>query len=351
MLNKKTYLDLIENILNFGTQNKCSDIHINSSSRPAFRIDGDIVETNNFDVLTPEQVSSIIVSILSDIQKKIYQEKRDLDFAFQTDSGLRFRVNAYDTLEGPAMAFREIPMDIPGFDDLNLPESVRNLAHVKSGLILVVGPTGSGKSTTISSIIDHINHIYPSHIITIEDPIEFIHQNKKSIVNQREVRTHTRSFPAALKSALREDPDIILVGEMRDPETMELAITAAETGHLVFATLHTNSASQTIHRVVNSFPDGDKDSVRSSLSASLKAVVSQRLFKRDGGGRCAAFEVMIANNGIRNLIREDNVAQLDSTIEIGKRSGMILMKESINNLAAKGLISQEVASNASLAIE
>jgi twitching motility protein PilT len=335
-------LERFQKILDFGKSNKCSDIHLSSESKPAIRVDGEIIIMNDGDVLFGKDIYSIILSITNSRQLENYKKDFELDFSyFNSKNNLRYRVNSYITVKGPAIAFREIPENIPSFEDLSLPDSVQKLINSNGGLILVTGPTGSGKSTTIASLINHINQNQKKHIITIEDPVEFYHSGKLSIVNQREVKTHTKSFSSALRNALREDPDIILVGEMRDKETIELAINAAETGHLVFATLHTNSASQTVHRILNAFADDHKDSIRSSLASSLNAVISQRLFKKKNGGRCAAFEVMIVNNAIKNLVREDNIAQIDSMIEIGRKGGMSLMKDSIKNLFESGLISVE----------
>ena len=336
----------IAEILTCGKKQNCSDVHISSGACPMFRIDGEIVAMPNAEILSSKQILEMLDSIMDKQQKKIYEEKLDFDFAITIGDNLRFRVNAFNTISGPAAAFREILPDVSSLLDLGVPASVHALSSAQKGLILVVGPTGSGKSTTISALIDQINSNYQSHIITIEDPVEFLHKNKKSLVNQREVGNNTPSFASALRGALREDPDVILVGEMRDLETIDLALTAAATGHLVFATLHTNSAAQSISRIVDVFPAQDKISVRSTLSSSIKAVISQRLIKKKGGGRCAVFEVMIANTSIRNLIREDKIPQINSIIEISKRSGMTSMKDSINDLLARGVIEEEIAKEA-----
>lgn len=315
------------------------------------RVDGDMLVIPNAPAFTDKQVLEMLYSLMSDLQKKIYNERLELDFSVQIAGNIRFRVNAFRTINGPAAVFREIPTEIKTLSTLHAPEIVRELAHYKKGLVLVVGPTGSGKSTTLAGLIEHINSRYTHHIITIEDPVEFIHKNNKSLINQREVGSSTLSFANALRSALREDPNVILVGEMRDIETIHLALTAAETGHLVLATLHTGSASQTISRIIDVFPSEDKPVVRTMLSNSIKAIVSQRLLKKNGGGRCAAYEIMLTNASIRNLIREDKIPQINSIIELSKKSGMCLMKDSVNDLLLKSIISQEVADEAFSATE
>jgi twitching motility protein PilT len=339
---------MISKILTYGRSNKCSDVHISSSNPPLMRVDGDLIPISKT-ILTEKNVFEIIDSITTEEQRKTYEQTLELDFSFQIDDVSRFRVNVFKTITGPAIVFREIPNKIANLLDLSIPSSIADLTKEESGLILVTGPTGSGKSTTIAAMIDHINQSYNYHIITIEDPIEFVHKSKKSLVNQREVGRTTMSFAAALRSALREDPDIILVGEMRDQETIQLALTAAETGHLVFATLHTNSSAQTINRIIDVFPSDSKASVRSMFSTSIKAVISQKLLKKEGGGRVAAYEIMLANASVRNLIREDKVPQINSIIEINKKSGMIQMKDSITTLLNTGQISQEVYEEAMLA--
>lgn len=339
-------IKLMQKILRYAVDRKCSDVHISSGAVPSMRVDGDIVNIPNAPILDSSWMLEILHSIMNDVQKKIYEDTWELDFSIAFDENVRFRVNAFKTISGPAAVFREIPTKIKTLADINTPEVIKTLTKSKKGLILVVGPTGSGKSTTLAAMIDEINKSYTSHIITIEDPVEFVHKNQKSIINQREIGNSTLSFSNALKSSLREDPDVILVGEMRDVETIRLALTAAETGHLVFGTLHTNSAAQTINRIIDVFPAEDKAVVRSMLSVSIKAVISQRLIKKDGGGRHALFEVMIANSSIRNLIREDKIPQINSIMELGKKSGMITMKESIQDLLDKKIISQEVAEHA-----
>lgn len=340
---------MIEKILTYAKKHGCSDVHITSGSVPMLRVDGEMTLIPDAPVLSDKQIIEMLDSIMSPEQQKVYREKLELDFAIEIKDGLRFRANAFRTINGSAAVFREIPNDVKSLAMLHAPEVLRSLANARKGLILVVGPTGSGKSTTLSALIDHINSHQACHIITIEDPVEFVHKNKKSLINQREVGNSTLSFSAALRSALREDPDVILVGEMRDIETIHLALTAAETGHLVLGTLHTSSAAQTINRIIDVFPPQDKEVVRSMLSSSIRAVISQRLLKKKGGGRCAAYEVMLANSSVRNLIREDKIPQINSIIEISKKNGMCMMKDSINELLAKGFISKETADEALLA--
>lgn len=334
---------MIDKILSYAKKQKCSDVHITTGSVPMLRIDGEIAPITDAPLLTEVVVMEMLNSIMNDVQKKIYSEKWELDFSIKVVGDLRFRVNAFRTIYGPAAVFREIPTEIKSLSILHAPEIIRSMANYGKGLILVVGPTGSGKSTTLAALIDHINTLHAHHIITIEDPVEFVHKNKKSLINQREVGNSTLSFANALKSALREDPDVVLVGELRDVETIHLALTAAETGHLVLGTLHTSSSAQTINRMIDVFPSEDKPVVRTMLSSSIKAVISQRLLKKEGGGRCAAYEIMIANSSIRNLIREDKIPQINSIIELNKKTGMCLMKDSINDLLLRGVISQEVA--------
>ncbi len=337
---------MIEKILSYAKKRGSSDLHISTGSFPMLRVDGEIMAIPNTPALTAAQVATMITSIMSEDQKKVYENSLEIDFSVQIAKDMRFRVNAFHNIYGPAAVFREIPADIKSLAALHAPEILYSLATCGKGLVLVVGPTGSGKSTTLSAILDHINETCSAHIITIEDPVEFIHKNKKSLINQREVGKNTLSFAAALKSALREDPDVILVGELRDLETIRLALTAAETGHLVLATLHTSSAAQTINRIIDAFPPQDKEVARTMLSGSIKAIISQLLLKKTGGGRCAAYEVMIVNPSIRNLIREDKIPQINSIIELGKKSGMCLMRNSVNELLNKGFISKETTQEA-----
>lgn len=342
---------MIEKLLAYAKKQGCSDVHITTGSVPMIRVNGDMMHVPNAPVFNAQQVRDMINSIMTDHQKQYYEKDLELDFSIQINEEMRFRVNAFNTINGPAAVFREIPTEIKTLSALHTPEVIRSFSRFKKGLVLVVGPTGSGKSTTLAALIDSINDNFSHHIITIEDPVEFVHKNKKSLINQREVGNSTLSFKNALKSSLREDPDVILVGELRDIETIQLALTAAETGHLVLATLHTSSAVQTINRIIDVFPSEDKSVVRTMLSSSIKAVVSQRLLKKEGGGRCAAYEIMLANSSIRNLIREDKIPQMNSIIEISKKDGMCLMRDSINELLMKGFISQETAEDSLSAVD
>ncbi len=337
---------MIEKILSYAKKHGSSDVHLSTGSPPSLRIDGEIVTIPDAPSLSKEQIHEMMSSLMNEVQRKSYKENMELDFSIQLANEIRFRVNAFYTVRGPAAVFREIPIEIKSLSSLHAPEVLRHLCAFNKGLILVVGPTGSGKSTTLAAMIDHINSTYAHHIITIEDPVEFVHKNKKSLINQREIGNSTLSFSNALKSALREDPDVILVGELRDIETIRLALTAAETGHLVFGTLHTSSAAQTINRIIDVFPSEDKSVVRTMLSSSIKAVISQKLIKKSGGGRVAAHEIMLANSSIRNLIREDKIPQINSIIELSKKSGMCLMKDSVGELLSKGFITKEIADDA-----
>lgn len=337
---------MIEKILTYAKKQGCSDVHITTGAAPTLRVDGEIRAIPDAPLLTNTQVLEMLHSVMNDFQKKTYEDRWELDFSIQINENLRFRVNAFRTINGAAAVFREIPTDVKSLSALHAPEIVRSLANSRKGLILVVGPTGSGKSTTLAGMIDYINSTHSHHIITVEDPVEFVHKSRKSLINQREVGNSTLSFANALKSALREDPNVILVGELRDVETIQLALTAAETGHMVLGTLHTSSAAQTINRIIDVFPPQDKPVIRTMLSTSIKAVISQRLLKKVNGGRCAAYEIMLANSSIRNLIREDKIPQINSIIELGKKNGMCLMKDSVAELLLKGFISQETADEA-----
>ena len=331
----------ISELLRFALESGGSDLHISAGEPPVIRIHGEMTKVD-LPALDKEDVHNMIYDILSDFQRKVFEEHLELDFSFGLGDLARFRVNVFKQHRGESAVFRTIPSKIPGFDELNLPRVFKDIANLEKGLVLVTGPTGSGKSTTLAAIIDYINESAKEHILTVEDPIEFLHISKKCLVNQRELGPLTKSFANALRSALREDPDIILVGEMRDLETIQLALTAAETGHLVFATLHTSSAPDTVDRVIDVFPAGQQNQVRSKLSGSLQAVISQALFKRrDGRGRVAAFEVMIATPAVRNLIRENKIAQIPSMIQTSKGIGMQTMETACNELIAKNLVTRD----------
>ena len=331
-------MDIAE-LLAFGVKNNASDLHLSAGLPPLIRVDGD-VRRINVPPLDHKTVHAMVYDIMNDKQRKDYEEFLDADFAFEIPNLARFRVNAFNQLRGAAAAFRTIPQKIQSLEDLGYPPSFRDIVDVPRGLVLVTGPTGSGKSTTLAAMVDYKNSNDYAHLLTIEDPVEFVHESKRCLVNQREVHSHTLGFSEALRAALREDPDIILVGEMRDIETIRLALTAAETGHLVFATLHTTSAAKTIDRIIDVFPAGEKDMVRAMLSESLRSVISQTLLKRVGGGRIAAHEVMIGVPAIRNLIRENKVAQMYSAIQTGQGIGMHTLDQHLQELVAKGLVSR-----------
>lgn len=332
----------IAELLAFSVKNNSSDLHLSAGLPPMIRVDGDLRRIN-VPALQHDDVIKIIYDIMNDKQRKDYEEFWETDFSFEITNLARFRVNAFTQARGAGVVFRTIPSIVPSMEELHLPEIFKEIATYPKGLVLVTGPTGSGKSTTLAAIIDYINALRYDHILTIEDPIEFIHQSKKCLINQREVYRDTHSFSAALRSALREDPDIILVGELRDLETIRLAMTAAETGHLVFATLHTNSATKTINRIIDVFPGEEKSMIRSMLSESLQAVIAQSLLKKVGGGRIASLEIMICNAAIRNLIREDKVAQMYSTIQTGHAKGMQTLDQHLSELVSNKLITKNTA--------
>jgi twitching motility protein PilT len=296
--------------------------------------------------LSVDDVKQLLYSIMTEQQRAEYERDLDIDFAISFGENMRFRVNAFNTLNGPASVLRTIPSRVLSLEELATPPILQKLCGLHKGLILVTVPTGSGKSTTLAAMIDYINAEHSKHIITIEDPVEFVHSSKKSLINQREVGRNTRSFAKALRSALREDPDVILVGELRDMETIQLALTAAETGHLVMGTLHTNSAPKTIDRIIDAFPAGDKEMIRAMLSISLEAVVTQTLLKRKEGGRVAAHEIMLGTPALRNLIREGRIPQLYSMIQMGGKQGMVTMKDAIYNLLNQSIITEDVARSA-----
>ncbi|HBM08410.1 MULTISPECIES: type IV pilus twitching motility protein PilT [Pseudomonadaceae] len=334
-------MDITE-LLAFSAKQGASDLHLSSGLPPMIRVDGD-VRRINLPAMDHKQVHALIYDIMNDKQRKDFEEFLETDFSFEVPGVARFRVNAFNQNRGAGAVFRTIPSKVLTMEDLGMGEVFRKITDVPRGLVLVTGPTGSGKSTTLAAMLDYLNSTKYHHILTIEDPIEFVHESKKCLVNQREVHRDTLGFSEALRSALREDPDIILVGEMRDLETIRLALTAAETGHLVFGTLHTTSAAKTIDRVVDVFPAEEKSMVRSMLSESLQAVISQTLLKKVGGGRVAAHEIMIGTPAIRNLIREDKVAQMYSSIQTGGSLGMQTLDSCLKGLLAKGIISRDNA--------
>jgi len=329
-------------LLAFSVKNNASDLHLSAGVPPMIRVDGDVKRVN-MPALTHKDVHSMIYDIMNDKQRKDYEEFLETDFSFEIPKLARFRVNAFNQSRGAGAVFRTIPSDILTLEDLQAPIIFKDISMYPRGIVLVTGPTGSGKSTTLAAMIHYVNENKPDHILTIEDPIEFVHESKRSLINQREVNRDTLGFSEALRSALREDPDVILVGEMRDLETIRLALTAAETGHLVFGTVHTSSAAKTIDRIVDVFPAQEKEMVRSMLSESLRAVISQTLLKRTGGGRIAAHEIMIGTPAIRNLIREGKIAQMYSAIQTGQGQGMQTLDQNLQELMVKGLISKEEA--------
>ena len=331
-------MDITE-LLTFSVQNKSSDLHLSAGLPPMIRVNGDMRRID-LPAMDHRTVHTLVYEIMNDKQRKDYEEFLETDFSFEIPGLARFRVNAFNQKRGAAAVLRTIPSKVLSLDEIKAPKLFRDIVEVSRGLILVTGPTGSGKSTTLAAMIDYLNDTRYEHILTIEDPIEFVHLSKKCLINQREVHRDTLGFAEALRSALREDPDIILVGEMRDLETIRLAMTAAETGHLVFGTLHTTSAAKTVNRIIDAFPAAEKDMVRSMLSESLRAVVAQTLLKKVGGGRVAAHEIMIGSPAIRNLIREDKVAQMYSAIQTGQAFGMQTLDQNLADLLKQGLITR-----------
>tara|TARA_Y100000588_G_scaffold191295_1_gene205260 strand:+ start:703 stop:1737 length:1035 start_codon:yes stop_codon:yes gene_type:complete len=332
----------IGELLAFGVKNGASDLHLSAGLPPMIRVDGD-VRRINVPALEHKVVRDLVYDIMNDKQRKDYEEFLETDFSFEVPGLARFRVNAFNHQRGAGAVFRTIPSEILSLEDLKAPGIFKEIADTPRGVVLVTGPTGSGKSTTLAAMINHKNESEYGHILTVEDPIEFVHESKKCLINQREVHRDTLGFSEALRSALREDPDVILVGEMRDLETIRLALTAAETGHLVFGTLHTSSAAKTIDRVVDVFPASEKDMIRSMLSESLKAVISQTLLKKNGGGRVAAHEIMLGTPAIRNLIRENKIAQMYSAIQTGQSLGMQTLDQNLQKLVKEGMVSRKEA--------
>jgi twitching motility protein PilT len=334
----------ISQLLAFSVKNGASDLHLSAGLPPMIRVDGEVRRVN-VPALDHTEVHDMVYDIMNDKQQKDYEEFLETDFSFEVPDLARFRVNAFNHNRGSGAVFRTIPSKILSLEQLNAPQIFKQISDNPRGVVLVTGPTGSGKSTTLAAMVDYKNSTEYGHILTIEDPIEFVHESKKCLVNQREVHRDTLGFNEALRSALREDPDVILVGEMRDLETIRLALSAAETGHLVFGTLHTSSAAKTIDRIVDVFPAAEKDMVRAMLSESLKAVISQTLLKKKGGGRVAAHEIMIGTPAIRNLIRENKIAQMYSAIQTGQQYGMQTLDQNLKELVAKGVVTREAAAS------
>ncbi len=333
----------ISDLLAFSVKNKASDLHLSAGLPPMIRVHGDIRKIN-VPAMDHSQVHDMVYDIMNDGQRKVYEESLECDFSFEIPNLARFRVNAFNHNRGSGAVFRTIPSKILTLEQLNCPAIFKDIADTPRGICLVTGPTGSGKSTTLAAMIDYINEKEFAHILTVEDPIEFVHTSKKCLINQREVGPHTLSFNNALRSALREDPDVILVGELRDLETIRLALTAAETGHMVFGTLHTSSAAKTVDRIIDVFPAAEKEMVRSMLSESLRAVISQTLLKtKDEQGRVAAHEIMIGTPAIRNLIRENKIPQMYSAIQTGQNVGMQTLDQNLQDLVKRGVISANEA--------
>jgi twitching motility protein PilT len=337
----------ISKLLTFAVQQGASDCHISAGEPPMVRLHGDLKKLDH-PTLSQDETHALIYDMMSDVQRKNFEEHRECDFSFDLGDIARFRVNVFVQGRGLGAVFRTIPTEILPLEKLGMPPILRQLCDREKGLILVTGPTGSGKSTTLAAMIDYLNNTYEGHILTIEDPVEFVHKSKKCLVNQRELGVHTLSFANALRAALREDPDIILVGEMRDLETIQLALTAAETGHLVFATLHTSSAPKTVDRIIDAFPPNQQAQVRAQLSETLEAVLTQTLLKKKSGGRVAAVEIMMGTTAVRNLIREAKLHQIPGVMQASQKDGMQTMDMALLELANRGLVTKAEAQSRSM---
>jgi twitching motility protein PilT len=339
-------MDIIQ-LLSFGVEQGASDCHLSAGEPPMLRVHGDLKKLDG-EVLSPDQVHALIFDIMNDSQRKTFQETLECDFSFALGETARFRVNVFMQRKGEAAVFRTIPTKVLTLEELGMPPILKQLCEKEKGLILVTGPTGSGKSTTLAGMIDYLNESFEGHILTVEDPIEFVHKSKKCLVNQRELGPNTQSFANALRSALREDPDIILVGEMRDLETIQLALTAAETGHIVFGTLHTSSAPKTVDRVIDVFPPSQQSQIRSQFAESIEAVITQTLCKKKGGGRIPALEILTGTTAVRNLIREGKIHQIPGTMQVSQKDGMQTMDMALTSLVNRGLVTREEAQSKSM---
>jgi twitching motility protein PilT len=337
----------LNTLLNNSVKENASDLHLSPGAYPQIRVNGELRPVKDVGILEPETTKSLICGIMDKEQQLLFEKNLELDFLLNIPNVASFRINAFHQIHGIAAVFRVIPVEVPTLDKLGVPPIFKKLLSLPNGLIILAGSTGCGKSTTLAAMIDFINTNESSHIITIEDPVEFVHVNKKSLINQRQVHRDTTSFSSALRAALREDPDVILVGEMRDLETIRLALTAAETGHLVMATLHTNSAPYAINRIIDVFPSGEKNVVKNLISGSLQAVICQTLVPRINGGRAAAHEIMLGTTAIRNLIREEKIQQMYSIIQTGKAEGMCTMEQSLKELIAQNITTAEMAHKSS----
>lgn len=329
---------ILEELLELGG----SDLHLSSDRIPMLRVDGDM-RASTYDAHAHEEVEELLLEIMDERTREEYHDSSDADFAYEIEGAARFRVNVFVDRHGIGAVFRQIPAEVMTADQLKLPQSIRELCHLSKGLVVVTGPSGSGKSTTLAAMIDLINESRSDHVITIEDPIEFVHDEKKCLINQRQLKNHTRSFAGALRAALRQDPDIVMVGEMRDLETIEIALETAETGHLVFGTLHTTTAASTMDRIIDAFPADRQNQIRSMLSNSLKAVIAQTLCKKEGGGRVAALEILKADHGIRSMIRDGKIHQIPSAMQMGGTKGMKILNASLAELVAAGTVSAREA--------